>query len=114
MCVSVCVSHPDKNREERPAAVRQVDVGVQQVLVQQWVVKGTQTGQDGGQLQVQLVWLQTHDNMSPDTHTYTHTHLTHVSASHRIRLYTRGSGAGGGWWQWWVGPATDWNSTVGH
>lgn len=65
----MCVSHPDKNREERPAAVRQVDVRVQQVLVQQWVVEGTQTGQDSGQLQVQLVRLQTHDDMSPDPHT---------------------------------------------
>ena len=60
MCVCVCarLSYPDEDREERPAAVRQVDVRVEQVLMQQWVVESRQSGQNRRQLQVQLVWLK--------------------------------------------------------
>ncbi len=56
----VCVSYPDEDREERPGAVRQVYVGVEQVFVQQWVVEGRHSGQNCRQLQVQLVRLKTH------------------------------------------------------
>lgn len=56
--MSVCVSYPDEDREQRPGAVRQVDVGVEQVFLQQRVVESRQTGQNGSQPQVQLVRLE--------------------------------------------------------
>lgn len=66
------MSHPDEDGEERPAAVRQGDVGVEQVFLKQGVVEGRQSGKNSRQLQVQLVWLKTHDDI------ITMTHLTQV------------------------------------
>lgn len=53
----VCLAYPDEDGEERPGAVRQVHVGVQQVFLQQRVAEGRQAGQNGGQPQVQFVGL---------------------------------------------------------
>lgn len=60
-------THPDQDGEQRAAAGGQVDERVQQVLVQQRVAEGAQTGQDGRQLQVHLVRLPTHNTCTGES-----------------------------------------------
>lgn len=52
-------AHPDEDGEEGSGGLRQVNVRVEQVLVQQRVAEGRQSGENSRQLQVQLVRLQT-------------------------------------------------------
>lgn len=51
-------SYPDNHGKERPVARRQVDVGIQEVLIQVGVGQQRQFGENSRHLQVNVIRLQ--------------------------------------------------------